>query len=146
MKTKNTLLICIIFAVLMVTSSGSAHVGLTYPIGGEMFVSGQNVTIAWSVIVSHGPADWDIFYSSDGGGTWQMLAENLPQSQLSWEWTVPDSSTAGGIIQIVQDNSLDSDYFDSSLPFTVMTSVPSLTVYGLLILLATFTFVILVRK
>jgi hypothetical protein len=62
--------------------------GLNYPAGGESFVVGQIVTVAWlqSII-----ANVELWYSTDGGNTWMWIA-SIP-SQDGWnyyDWEVPN--------------------------------------------------------
>ena len=57
----------VIFLILFVENI-FAHVGLDYPIGGENFQVGEVITIQWHIIQSHGPANWDLFFSENGNG------------------------------------------------------------------------------
>ena len=47
--------------------------GLDYPSGRETFFVGDTIKIEWHYIILHNPIDWDLFFSSDGGGKWQSI-------------------------------------------------------------------------
>jgi len=95
-----------------------AHVELDYPQGGETFSPGEVVKVKWHVIIEHDPIDWDLYFSSDGGETWELLS-SMPVMQLEYDWTVPEEYTEAGRIKIVQDNDTQDDYDDISDDFTV---------------------------
>ncbi len=99
----------------------SAHVGLDYPSGGETFTAGQTVTIQWHIIIAHDQKNWDLYFSSDGGNNWTGIVMDLPVSQLSYDWTVPDTQTDQGKIKIVMDNN-GFNYDDVSGAFTIQSS------------------------
>jgi len=90
---------------MTLVSSASAHVRLVYPQGGETFPSGSRVTIEWQLLISHSQQDWDLYFSSDGGVTWDTLALDLSISLRSYDWTVPEIETTQAKIKVVQDNS-----------------------------------------
>ena len=95
------------------------HVGLDYPHGGETFEVGDIVTIEWREEASHGTSDWDLLFTSNGGLTWEDIATDLPKSQLSYDWTVPNVSSNICRIRIVQDNQATANYTDDSGDFTI---------------------------
>jgi hypothetical protein len=100
----------------------AAHVGLDYPVGGEIFHEGDTVLIQWHTVVYHGPADWDLFFSKDGGSTWDIITEDLPESQFEYNWMIPDSTTNSGRVKVVQDNASGQDYTATSGNFTIDVS------------------------
>ncbi|MFC1887204.1 T9SS type A sorting domain-containing protein [Candidatus Cloacimonadota bacterium] len=102
------------------TGNAFAHVALDYPAGGEIFQGNEVAEIQWHVVVPHGPANWDLFYSWDGGGNWEEIALDLPVTQLSYEWTIPNIDTETGRIRVVQDNESGLDYSDDSADFTIV--------------------------
>ena len=81
-----------------------AHVGLNVPVGGEVFVVGEAVRIEWIVFVPHTQDNWDLFFSPDGGDTWEDIEIDLPVSQLSYQWVVPNITTDEAQIRIYMDN------------------------------------------
>ncbi|MBL0006865.1 MAG: T9SS type A sorting domain-containing protein [Saprospiraceae bacterium] len=104
-----------------------AHVALDYPQGGETFIVGQTIVIEWHIVAPHITLNWDLFFSVDGGETWDTLQMDIPTSQLSYEWEVPDSITTQARIQVFQDNE-GQNYLDNSMDFTIApnTSPPTL--------------------
>jgi len=107
---------------LIGVESVSAHVGLEYPVGGEIFAVGDKIEIKWKIEIDHGPNNWDLYFSSDGGANWEELQLNLEKSQFDFLWTVPDIVTENARIKIVQDNDSYVNLEDESGNFTI-TSV-----------------------
>ena len=95
------------------TGQAHAHVSLDFPNGGEMFEVGSVVQVLWSDQVSHGPATYDLWYSTTGpGGPWIVIASGL-QPPRSFDWVVPDKPSNQVRVRVKQDNS-EVDYFDVS--------------------------------
>jgi len=101
------------------TFAVDAHVGLDFPQGGETFEAGSTITIQWHIIIDHGSSDWDLYFSSDGGSTWDTVVADLPKSQLAYNWTVPQTGTQQGVIKVLQDNQNGTPYSDNSGVFTI---------------------------
>jgi len=102
-----------------------AHVALDYPQGGETFIVGETITIQWHIVAAHATLNWDLFFSVDSGETWDTLQMDIPTSQLSYEWEVPDSLSAHARIRVIQDNEAQN-YQDESMDFAIVpnTSPP----------------------
>lgn len=113
----------------MLVSTASAHVTLVYPTGGETFAPGTEVEIAWHLDISHGDQDWDLYFSSDGGVTWEAIQLNIPVAILSYQWTVPDIETSQGKIKVVQDNA-GLDYEDRCGSFSIQSVATSISNSG----------------
>jgi len=67
-------------------SSVTDSIKVTSPNGGEIWTSASTRTITWTY------KDVDnviIEYSLDDGQNWIQLAQNIPASQLSYNWTIP---------------------------------------------------------
>ena len=67
-------------------SSVTDSIKVTSPNGGEIWTSASTRTITWTY------KDVDnviIEYSLDDGQSWIQLAQNIPASQLSYNWTIP---------------------------------------------------------
>ena len=94
-----------------------AHVTLDSPNGGEMLEAGSVAQIVWHDVVTHGPADYDLWYSITGpDGPWIVIDSNLPPSgsvSTSYDWVVPDSPSNQVRLRVQQDNS-DVVYLDIS--------------------------------
>ena len=110
--------------IFFITLTGKAlpHVGLDYPLGGETFQAGEVTTLQWQIIIYHGASDWDLYFTSDGGSNWETIASDLAETQLSYDWTVPNTSSNLCRIRIVQDNENYQDYNDDSDNFTITTT------------------------
>lgn len=107
-------------AVLLLSAgTANAHVQIDYPAGGEMFAPGETVQIAWHIIIHHEQEDWDLYYSTDGGETWQVIEENVSKDMLTYDWTVPDIPTEMARVRVVQDN-VEVDYDDYCPDFTIL--------------------------
>lgn len=119
MMNKKILLVAVIFLTTFFTTNLSAHVVLDYPVGGENFLMGDVVTIQWHVAIYHGPCDWDLYFSSNGGTSWETIVANLPEAQLTYDWTVPDVITGSGRVRVVQDNATGADYDYASGNFSI---------------------------
>ncbi len=117
-----------IIAVLFFTSL-NAHVNIIYPEGGEVFDPGQEVTIEWEIIIQHDTQNWDLYFSTDGGATWEDLELNIHPDTLYYMWTVPDEATSQARIRVVQDNS-GFDYEDESGDFTITEVVGIAELYS----------------
>ena len=102
----------------ILVSVAAAHVALDYPAGGETFVAGETINIQWHVLISHEQENWDLYFSPDGGASWQEIQLDMQTSQLSYEWTVPQITTGQAQIRIIMDNT-GQDYTDTSGEFTI---------------------------
>ncbi len=103
---------------LVAASPAAAHVELDSPNGGEALEVGSVYTIGWHDTITHGPANYDLWYSETGAdGPWIEIAMDLfpdePMSSYSYEWTVPDTPSGQVRVRVRQDNS-DTDYEDIS--------------------------------
>jgi len=107
-----------IFLISILCSNSSfAHIKLLDPQGGESFVPGEVITISWEEEQTHMAIDFDLYFSSDGGETWEEIA-SLNVDRLEYTWTVPDIETEQGKIRVIQDNE-DMDYIDISPNFRI---------------------------
>ena len=100
-----------------------AHVKLLYPVGGETFQAGEVIQIQWEIEIYHGACNWDLSVSTDGGSTWNILAQDLPESDSTYDWITPNIQTDSARIKVTQDNLVwHEDYSDSSGNFTINIS------------------------
>ncbi len=107
-----------IIILLFFVAQLSAHVVLDYPKGGETFAVSGTVEIQWHIAIQHNQENWDLYFSADGGANWEIIQLDLPVSQLSYAWTVPEVLTEQARIRIGMDNA-DLDYMDSSDNFAI---------------------------
>ena len=118
MKRYRLLLIFVVLAMF----HAEAHVSLLNPRGGETFHPGDIVIVQWQEDISHNTLDWDLYFSGDGGNTWDIIKSDIPLGTLSYRWNVPVTHTTQGQIRIVQDNN-GGDYDDISGNFTISSSI-----------------------
>ena len=64
---------------------------LTYPIGKEHFVLGENEYILWDSYGGTGTFDLD--YSTDNGGTWTSIATGISATDRAYQWSVPNETS-----------------------------------------------------
>lgn len=109
-----------ILSIIFLLGSAEAHVGLDSPVGGETFTEGDTVNIQWHIEIQHTLKNWDLFFSPDGGVTWEVIQLDLDPSTLNYLWEVPRVATHQGRIRIYMDN-VGTDYQDESGNFTIET-------------------------
>lgn len=80
---------------------------LTYPIGGESLVPGQDERIRWDAYGS-GTAlgNFTLEFSDNGGNSWSTIATE-PSDSRSFTWTVPNSITEQARIRITRNGISD---------------------------------------
>jgi PKD repeat protein len=114
--------ICVIAVAVLSLAVGvgpaSAHVMLDKPVGGETLATGSVFSIMWHETVEHGPANFDLWYSTTGpNGPWIQIASNLPPGERgesqSYDWTIPDVESNQVRFRVRQDNQ-SVDYDDVS--------------------------------
>jgi len=111
--------ITVMLLVMGLSTQAFAHVSLNNPVGGETFEPGEMVTIQWTELVAHNTINWDLYFSSDGGATWDAILLDIDYGTLSYAWTVPDVNTTQGVVRVVQDNQ-GMNYDAACLDFTIM--------------------------
>jgi len=124
---KDSLLFLPVLIYFLTAGSVLAHVQLDYPVGGETFVAGENVSIKWTILIPHAQENWDIYFSSNGGNDWEEIEMDLDISRVSYLWTVPQIVTKNARIRIVQDNT-GGDYEDVSGDFNIQDTPSSVDV------------------
>jgi hypothetical protein len=99
--------------LMLFTGQVHAHVTLDFPNGGEVLEAGSVTQIEWHDVVTHGSADYDLWYSTTGPeGPWIVINSDLPPSG-SYDWVVPDTPSNQVRLRVQQDNS-GVDYLDIS--------------------------------
>ena len=107
------------FSLFLFNICAEAHVALDFPVGGETFEAGSKITVSWHAEIDHGPCNWDLYFSSNGGSTWQEIILDIPKEQTTYDWTVPQIATQQGEVRVVQDNQNTIPYDDYSGVFTI---------------------------
>lgn len=89
----------------IVSDGSSGAIQISYPNGGETFISGTSETLLWTYDVNVNSLV-SIEYSSDNGVSWNNLG--LSQNSGSYSWLVPDITSTLCLIKI-------SDYNDPGI-------------------------------
>jgi PKD repeat protein len=115
----------LLFVTVLLAGPAFAHVELDAPNGGEALEAGSVYRIMWHDTVDHGPADYDLWYSTTGsGGPWIDITEDVPRGPGSYDWTVPDTPSDQVRVRVRQDNSgVDyQDFSDEDLSIVAATT------------------------
>ncbi|MFP4288424.1 MAG: PKD domain-containing protein, partial [Bacteroidales bacterium] len=71
---------------------------LLVPAGGQQWYALEERTLKWlyyGVFTS-----FDLAYSSDGGSSWEAIANDLDPTSAVYDWTVPDNPTADALVKV----------------------------------------------
>jgi len=95
---------------------------LTYPVGGETWTPGETVTILWE---SYGdPVNpFTVEYSTDNGGNWTVINNNVAAGLRQLDWVVPSVATHQALVRITRNGTA---LVSTSQPFTII-GVPAAT-------------------
>ncbi|MFH1220090.1 MAG: SBBP repeat-containing protein [Candidatus Eisenbacteria bacterium] len=89
------------------------------PEGGEQLEAGQNMLITWTVPSGLAPEDYALYFSPDGGATWQEIATGIAGQSLATN--VPASVTNQGLFRVYACVGGKSVGYDTSdQPFTIV--------------------------
>ena len=93
-------------------SYGYGNIVVTSPATGSSWVRNTTLTIRWygnPYVAGNYGGKYDIYYSSNGGSTWNSVASRVDGYATSFNWTIPASVTPGSAFRIRVD-----EYFDPS--------------------------------
>lgn len=91
-------------------------VALTYPVGGEGMVPGETVKLSWDAY-GNAASTFNLQYSTDNGGTWTDIANNLEATRRIYTWQVPAVFTSGAMVRVVQNG---TGLISTSRAFTII--------------------------
>ncbi len=86
---------------------------VTYPTGGETFVPGEVESIRWNS--SSNSNNYDLFYSLDGGNSWNPIVTGLSGILRSYDWSIPSGIKGQALVRISDQVSGDT----SDFPFSI---------------------------
>ncbi len=93
---------------------------------GASMQMGSTYNITWKPDASSN--NFDLFYSLNGGSSWNTIVTNYNASgKNSYAWTVPSTSTTTGYIR-VRDNLNNCKEDTSNVPFTITNSTGTIVV------------------
>ncbi|MBT7144330.1 MAG: hypothetical protein HN894_13460, partial [Bacteroidetes bacterium] len=97
---------------------------ITTPNGGEILTGGSTYNITW---ISDGSFSYvDLYYSTDGGSNWDMIADHEENDSI-YTWNVPNIATTDAMIAITEYNNTNI-YDFSNAPFTINAVTNTVTV------------------
>jgi len=88
----------------------TASVAVLVPNGGEVWQAGQSYFIQWS---QQFLTSVKLEYSTDDGGSWNLIANNVPASPSQYAWTIPSVNSTHARVR-VSDGALTSDASNNS--------------------------------
>jgi hypothetical protein len=139
----------VFLGLIAISSAATAHTGLDSPNGGEIYTTGEVVSIRWHIYILHPLENWDLWYTVDNGTTftncadqpeydWMPIAADIPPTcllasgscpdpgdcQMEYLWTVPEGIDSDQVkIRVRMDNE-GFDYYDvSDEPFSIRSTV-----------------------
>ena len=74
------------------------EIDVTYPQGGEGFVSGEQEIIRWDAVKGLGA--FTLEYTINGGQTWTLVSNSINQNLLQYTWPVPAFTTGKASIRV----------------------------------------------
>ncbi len=100
---------------------------LTTPNGGQNFATGA-VSIAWSANdVDGDPLTYTVEYSTDNGGTWEMLAVDWTEQSLELD-SAQLAATKNALVRVTACDGFNTASATSAAAFTVQPHPPSVTI------------------
>ncbi|CAI8361029.1 MAG: Alkaline elastase YaB [Flavobacterium sp. SCGC AAA160-P02] len=94
----------------------SEELTLTYPIGNEKFVVGEQEVIHWDAINTSG--NFSLEYSTDNGNSWSSIG-TASSTSTNYTWTVPNTVSGESIVRITSGSFSDQ----SSATFSIANQV-----------------------
>jgi len=110
-----------------IVSKHTPETELIFPNGGEK-LQGPTVTVTWkSRDVDGGALTYDLFYSTDAGKTWQMVAMNIQDTH----YTVKLNELPGGdrsLFRVITTDGVNTSIENSDHVFSVPATAPQVTI------------------
>lgn len=99
---------------------------LLAPNGGENWKSGMTQSIWWT---SNEVQFLHLEYSTDGGGTWQPIAQNVDANTSTFAWEIPNAPSSNCLLRVVDAG--DNNTRDvSDAAFTIAPAVTTVIIHG----------------
>ncbi|MBX7241945.1 MAG: T9SS type A sorting domain-containing protein [Bacteroidia bacterium] len=75
------------------------EITLTYPIGREHFVAGEEEIVRWDNYGNNNSISLE--YSTDNGSSWQPIVSGLQPASNNYKWTVPYAQTGRAKVRVI---------------------------------------------
>ncbi len=89
---------------------------ITYPVGGEGFVPGENQIIRWDATSAGQSGSFSLSYSTDNMATWTPIAANIAPNLRQYAWTTPNVVSGKVFIRVSRGTQSST----SPAPFTII--------------------------
>jgi hypothetical protein len=109
-------------SLFTITDGTEPAVQVLTPNGGEAWNAGDDETITWLASDLFGVDSVDIYYSTDNGGSWTLVAEGMANDS-SHLWTVPATPSDSCLVRVRgydPNDNVGSDTSDSLFSITVV--------------------------
>jgi hypothetical protein len=87
---------------------------MQFPFGGEAFATGDTTYIYWEA--SQSSQNFSLSYSTDNGGSWQVLNNNIDAGKRAFLWYIPDTIASTECLIRLERGGLSA----LSKPFTIL--------------------------
>ena len=81
------------------------NINVTYPNGGEHFVSGESEILHWDAINT--TEDFNLEYSTDNGVSWSTIA-TVPSNTTNYDWDIPFSLKGAALVRVSSGSFTDT--------------------------------------
>ncbi len=96
-------------------------VTVNIPNGGESWLAGTTQNITWTALGTSGI--FDIYYSVNGGSSWNTIVSNYTTGAGTYAWVVPNNPSAFCLVK-VQDHTTSCRVDNSNTNFTIVAATP----------------------
>ncbi|TET45458.1 hypothetical protein E3J62_07530 [candidate division TA06 bacterium] len=86
---------------------------LLYPNGGEVMEAGGVDTIRWTASDNYVVDSINIYYSSNGGGSWDIVSTGEPNDS-SYEWSIPSVVSDSCLVRVLAVDGVENTSLDES--------------------------------
>ncbi len=94
-------------------SSTAPALTVISPNGGESLIGCGNYAITWAESSPHG--EYDIYYSTNSGLSWNVIEEGYLTGSLSYNWLVPNISSSQVLVKVKATGTAIEDLSDALL-------------------------------
>jgi hypothetical protein len=105
--------------VLAFAVPAMAHVAFDSPADNATLIAGETVTLTWSDVIPHNTDVYDIDFLLEPGPEGIPVVHDLPATEHSYEWLVPDTPCTACLLHITQHN-IDYQDFGDPVPITIL--------------------------